>query len=74
MRGRAGLGLHGVEEVLLLSFCEVAHLHGGQHLHAALINEGEELRDEEGQAYEALHLVLADAQFLGQNVTRPPAV
>ena len=53
------------EQVLLLGLGEIAHLHGGQHLHAARVDEGEELRDEEGQAYEALHFGLARAKLFG---------
>lgn len=60
--------MDGVEQMLLLSGREVADLDSGKHLHTPFVNEGEKLRGEERQAYEALHLVLADAQLLRQNV------
>ena len=72
--GRAGLSLHGTEEPRLLSLREVARLDGREHLHAPLVHEREQFGDEVGQAYEALHLVLAHPKLLGQNVARPPAV
>ena len=66
--GSTGLRPHGVEEPCLLLLREVAHLDGWEHLHAPIVHKREQFGNEVGQAYEALHLVLADPKLFGKNV------